>query len=324
MLQELLKPVLAERWPDESGLVVPPGRYVISEPIVIDAGEFTDGAGTFYDSRGIGPTITANGVTLVPDPHVDWAGKAMVEICGFSCHIEGLRFDTRGHFSPPAVGLLMGSVERLDGSGHSYHGGPSAFEKLSFIGSFTVACVALVNGEMAHLDKCRLINEHKGGGSALLIGHGTSKQIDVTGRITLKGYTQTNVTVEKSRLRSSGSSPIIRLEGDLGQTFIAKNILTSDSGPVFQHTGVVAQQLVIEDNRWESWFGSYMGHFERAPLNCSIEGNFLTRHGQTQPIFAVVVCPEEIRAAHIRFSRNTGRRPVTNTRKTLPSEAPAL
>lgn len=322
-LHETLKSVLQLRWPARETIVLtalPRSVFVISEPLVIDFGEFVDGAGNYYDTRGEGPVILADGVTIIPDPHVDWTGKAVVEICGTSTSIEGLRIDTRGHQNPPALGIVYGSVKRKAGTGHSYSGGQSVLSRVTCIGPFTVAGVGFINGEMVTLRDCNIVNEHRQGGHAVMLSHGTTKELNLVSRITLEGYTQTRVTVENSRISNRGSAPLLLIEGNVGQLAFEKNIFQSDSGAVFRHTGSLAQQLTFRDNRWESWHGSYMGSFEKAPANCLFEGNYLTRHGQLQPTFAVVVCPEDIKAVNARFVRNAARKPLTNSRKTYPLE----
>lgn len=322
-LHELLKPLLNVRWPIKSALHVLPEDgevIVVKEPLIIDFGEFTDGAGNYYDSRGEGPIIVAHGITVVPDPHVDWTGMAVVEVCGSASNLIGIRIDTRNHQKPPAFGIVYGSVKRKDGTGHSYHGGQAKLDQVTCIGSFTVAGVGFINGEMVKMDSCNIVNENKHGGSAVYLGHGSKKTLNLRSRITLEGYTQTRVTITDCRLRSSGSAPLIEGEGNIGQVTVSNNILQSDSGTVFKHTGAPAEHVVFLDNRWESWFGSYFSSFEKAPRNCLIDGNYMARHGQLQPTYALVVCPEDIKAANIRMSRNSAKKPITNTRKTFPLE----
>jgi hypothetical protein len=80
---------------------------------------------------------------------------------------------------------------------------------------------------------------------------------------------------------------------------------------------VAAVQTVLRENRWESDGGTEFSYFGVAPMECLIEGNFLTRHGTKQVNHVLAVCPTDIKAANIRFSRNKGWKPVVNTRKTL-------
>jgi hypothetical protein len=320
MLNELLKPILTERWPDRAGLVIPPGRYFVTETLVLDFLDLVDGNGVYYDSRGKGPFILAPGVTIVPAPTVDWTGKAVVEICGSSSHPTGLRVDSRALPKPPAVGILLGGVKKRDGSGFSYHGGNSTFLNVECMGLYTEACVGLVNGEMVTFIGCDLNNEYQGG-SGLLIARGTSAPITPASRITLEGFTQTQVTFRNGRIRTSGNGSAVRGENYIGQITITENIITTDSGPVFTHTGSQAKHVCLIRNRWESWHGSYLSYFEKAPSNSSIEYNWLTRHGLLQPKFVCAVCPEDIKAANIRFVGNEAWKGLVNTRKQVPTEA---
>jgi hypothetical protein len=319
-IQSLLDEAMAVRWPDRGGVVIPPGRYTVKETLVIDPGPFTDGSGNHHDSRGKGPHIFSPGVTIVPDPDVDWTGRSVIELAGTSVRMNGLRVDSRGHKKPPAFGIVGGVVAREDGSGHSYHGGPSTLIDVECIGGFTRAAIGFINWEMVECVGCDFLNELSSPlASAVYIGRGIDHSGDLkfASRIAQGGFTQTRVRIIGGRLRSSGTAPVVSAFGYTGQVNIECNIITNGIGFVYLHTGDCAVQTVLRENRWESDGGTEFSYFGVAPMECLIEGNFLTRHGTKQVNHVLAGCPDTIKAANIRFSRNKGWKPVVNTRKTL-------
>lgn len=140
MIQQLFNEWAKKRHLWRDAIVIPPGVYPVSEPLVLDPGEENIG-GNLLKVRGKGPDIVAHGVVLRPTP--DFKGDCVIRMTGVHPNVYGLHVDARQVAIP--FGVVMEAKDV--GGTREASGGRGAWFGLTIEGPFQYAALRLLCAE---------------------------------------------------------------------------------------------------------------------------------------------------------------------------------
>jgi hypothetical protein len=140
MIQGLFDAWATKRHLWRDPIVIPPGVYETSEPLVLDPGEATIG-GNLLKVRGKGPEIIAHGVTVRLAP--DFKGDCAIRMVGVHPNVYGLHFDCRQVAIP--YGVVMEAKDT--GRAREASGGRGMWQGLTVEGPFLYAALRLLCAE---------------------------------------------------------------------------------------------------------------------------------------------------------------------------------
>ncbi|MBX3097086.1 MAG: hypothetical protein KF812_09505 [Fimbriimonadaceae bacterium] len=204
-----LSPCKFGKDPMRDRIVVPPGRYLVTRPIVIDP-EVAVLGGEQYFTRGWGPVIDLRGVVLVVSP--EFVGDRVLDIVGTHPIIEGGTIDARwkavanGAVFRAKVNPLTGRPEATGGRG-SWRGG-------GIVGVFTKAGLVCSSAEEMTFE-INMVQQ----------GPGVGVWLENGGEY-CPAWSQTMVLFDGCSLQAYGGD-VIRVIGDVMDTAVRDSFLAS-------------------------------------------------------------------------------------------------
>jgi len=177
---------------------IPAGRYLVTEPVVIEPGVAYLG-GQPYHTRGWGPHLDLRGVTLVVSP--DFVGDTVLEVVGTHPIIEGLMIDAR--WSNVKYGAMF-MAKVVDGKSQA-SGGRGSWTSGGIIGKFSVSALYMEGAEEISFRDWQIVNQ------------GTGVGVTIANDRLIPGWSQTVTLFDGCSFQIYGNDAV-KMEGQVYDT----------------------------------------------------------------------------------------------------------